>query len=63
MNKYFKPLLSIVNQNSSSLINTLRHNSSTARRTVTLIPGDGIGPEISAAVQKVIARDYIYIKL
>ena len=24
-------------------------------RTVTLIPGDGIGPEISAAVQKIFA--------
>lgn len=26
---------------------------SNAVRTVTLIPGDGIGPEISAAVQKI----------
>jgi len=31
-----------------------RHYSSQAR-TVTLIPGDGIGPEISAAVQKIFA--------
>nr|XP_053632867.1 probable isocitrate dehydrogenase [NAD] subunit alpha, mitochondrial [Cherax quadricarinatus] len=30
----------------------VRHYSSDAR-TVTLIPGDGIGPEISAAVQKI----------
>ncbi|XP_055349135.1 probable isocitrate dehydrogenase [NAD] subunit alpha, mitochondrial [Paramacrobiotus metropolitanus] len=30
-----------------------RHMSQTAPRTVTLIPGDGIGPEISASVQQI----------
>lgn len=53
MNRYFKPLISIANQKSNCLVNCLRNNSSTARRTVTLIPGDGIGPEISSAVQKI----------
>lgn len=52
MNRYFKPLISIT-KNQNCLVSSLRHNSSTAKRTVTLIPGDGIGPEISAAVQKV----------
>ena len=56
MNRYLKPIISsIASQKSNSLVNCLRHNSSTARRTVTLIPGDGIGPEISAAVQKIFA--------
>ena len=27
-------------------------SSAPARKTVTLIPGDGIGPEIAAAVQR-----------
>jgi isocitrate dehydrogenase (NAD+) len=31
----------------------LRRQMSTEVRRVTLIPGDGIGPEISAAVQKI----------
>lgn len=30
-------------------------------RTVTLIPGDGIGPEISAAVQKIFKVAEVYI--
>jgi len=55
MHRYFKPLFSISNKKSNFLINSLRQNSSTAKRTVTLIPGDGIGPEISAAVQKIFA--------
>lgn len=56
MNRYLKPIISsIASQKSNCLVNCLRHNSSTARRTVTLIPGDGIGPEISAAVQKIFA--------
>ena len=32
-------------------------------RTVTLIPGDGIGPEIAAAVQKIFAAAKVYILL
>jgi hypothetical protein len=33
-------------------INVSRQMSSLEPRTVTLIPGDGIGPEIAASVQK-----------
>uniref|UniRef100_A0A2P2HY70 Isocitrate dehydrogenase [NAD] subunit, mitochondrial n=1 Tax=Hirondellea gigas TaxID=1518452 RepID=A0A2P2HY70_9CRUS len=36
--------------------------SSTATRTVTLIPGDGIGPEISASVQKIFAAAQVPIE-
>ena len=36
----------------SSNSSTYRLMSSSARKTVTLIPGDGIGPEIAAAVQR-----------
>lgn len=36
----------------SSSVPLVRRYSSEVR-TVTLIPGDGIGPEISAAVQKI----------
>lgn len=31
----------------------LKRHYSSGTRTCTLIPGDGIGPEISAAVQKI----------
>lgn len=40
--------------------NFIRHSSSSIR-TVTLIPGDGIGPEISAAVQKIFASAEVRI--
>lgn len=39
----------------SSNSSTYRLMSSSARKTVTLIPGDGIGPEIAAAVQRIFA--------
>lgn len=37
----------------ASATNVCRNFSSAAARKVTLIPGDGIGPEISSAVQKI----------
>ena len=40
----------------SRLLNgCIRRNYAGDTRTVTLIPGDGIGPEISASVQKIFA--------
>lgn len=39
-----------------------RQYSSTPTRTVTLIPGDGIGPEISAAVQQIFAAAQVPIE-
>lgn len=38
-----------------SLVGSQLRPYSKGVRTVTLIPGDGIGPEISAAVQKIFA--------
>jgi isocitrate dehydrogenase (NAD+) len=35
------------------IFKTSRNVRFSSTRTVTLIPGDGIGPEISAAVQKI----------
>ena len=32
-------------------------------RTVTLIPGDGIGPEIAVAVQKIFAAAEVFNKI
>jgi Isocitrate/isopropylmalate dehydrogenase len=37
----------------STGVQPLSRRYSSEVRTVTLIPGDGIGPEISAAVQKI----------
>lgn len=51
MSSYLKKALCLANQARSPLTQFVRHNSNT--RTVTLIPGDGIGPEISAAVQRI----------
>ena len=36
-----------------SFLGSQARHYSDAVRTVTLIPGDGIGPEISASVQKI----------
>ena len=37
----------------------LRFLSSGERKTVTLIPGDGIGPEIAAAVQRLLLSTFL----
>ena len=36
----------------SAQLSSVRNASSSGTRTVTLIPGDGIGPEIAVSVQK-----------
>jgi len=45
-----------------TLTNLGRRSCSSDVRTVTLIPGDGIGPEISAAVQKIFATANVPIQ-
>ncbi|XP_052795378.1 isocitrate dehydrogenase [NAD] subunit alpha, mitochondrial-like [Mya arenaria] len=50
-----KRLLLQVIQRPGSIVIPGRHYSSNGRQLVTMIPGDGIGPEISAAVQKIFA--------
>lgn len=62
MSSYLKKAISFAGQARSPLAQFVRHNSSTNTRTVTLIPGDGIGPEISAAVQKIFSTAQVPIE-
>ena len=62
MSSYLKKAISLAGQVRSPLVQFVRHNSSGNARTVTLIPGDGIGPEISAAVQKIFSAAQVPIE-
>lgn len=53
MSSYLKQVIALAGRSGRTpLSQFIRHGSSNAR-TVTMIPGDGIGPEISAAVMKI----------
>ncbi|XP_076350199.1 isocitrate dehydrogenase [NAD] subunit alpha, mitochondrial [Tachypleus tridentatus] len=54
-------LVSLIKKGHSAAVNSVRRYSSDVR-TVTLIPGDGIGPEISEAVQQIFTAAEVPIK-